>query len=53
MRDIQIEVLEWTIAEEEKRPEDFSIEEREHLKAVLAKLRQSKDPLPPRWPFAK
>jgi hypothetical protein len=53
MRDIQIEVLDWTISEEEKRPKDFSIEERRYLKAILAKLRQSGDPLPPRWPFAK
>jgi hypothetical protein len=53
MREIQIEVLEWTIAEEEKRPNDVSVEERNHLKTVLAKLRRASEPLPPRWPFAK
>ncbi len=53
MRDVQIEVLEWTIAEEERRPKDFSVEERKYLKGVLIGLRKSDKALPPRWPFAK
>jgi hypothetical protein len=53
MRDVQIEVLEWTIAEEERRPSDFSVEERNHLRGLLIELRRSDKSLPPRWPFAK
>lgn len=46
LRELQIESLEWTIAEEAKRPQDFTDVERTHLQKVLAKLRTSDKPLP-------
>jgi hypothetical protein len=51
LRELQIESLEWTIAEEAKRPQSFSDVERKHLQDVLTKLRASNQPLPPasRW----
>jgi hypothetical protein len=53
LRDLQIEALEWTIAEEEKRPKDYSVEERSELRQMLKELRQSKEALKPGWPFAR
>jgi hypothetical protein len=53
MREIQIEVLEWTIAQEKQKPEDYSAEELQNLNTLLTTLRNSQNPLPPHFPFAK
>jgi hypothetical protein len=53
LREIQIESLEAIIAEEEKSPKDYSIAERNFLKAQLAALRKSNKPLPGAVPFAR
>lgn len=53
MREIQIEVLQWTIAQEKQKPDDYSDEELKELNTVLTKLRNSDKPLPPYFPFAK
>ena len=38
LRELQLEVLDWTIAEEERSPADFTEEERAFLKACRKKL---------------
>jgi hypothetical protein len=53
LREIQIEVLEWTIEREKQKPKDYSSEELRFLKAMLAKLRKSDKAMPPQFPFAK
>lgn len=53
LRELQIETLEWVIAEEAKRPKDYIDKEREYLSDVLKKLKNGKEPLPPKWPFVK
>ncbi len=51
MQEIQIEVLEWTIAQ--ARPQANTGKLVKHLNETLAALRSAKEPLPPGWPFAK
>lgn len=53
LRELQIETLEWVIAEEAKRPKDYIDEEREYLSSVLKELRDRKEPLSPSWPFVR
>jgi hypothetical protein len=53
LRELQIEALEWVVAEEAKTPEWYSEEERADLQETLTKLRASDVPLPPRVPWAK
>jgi hypothetical protein len=53
LREIQIESLEWVLAEEVKRPNVYDIEERRHIESILTKLEASDKPLPPSWPFSK
>lgn len=53
LREIQIEALEWTIAEELKQPKDYSQDEIDGLKTMLGKLKASDQPLRPSVPFAR
>lgn len=53
LRELQIEVLEWTLAEEAKTPARYSEEEREYLDGLLGKLRNGDAPLSPTVPWAK
>jgi hypothetical protein len=53
LRELQIETLEWVIAEEAKTPEKYSNRERAFLKKVLTKLRTAKEPLKPSVPWLK
>ena len=53
MVELQIEALEWVIAEEAKRPKDYSDSEREHLVRVLHDVRASGHRIEARWPFGK
>jgi hypothetical protein len=43
---MQLEALDWVIAEEAKRPRDFTDEERRHLQRLRKKLVKSGKPLP-------
>lgn len=45
--DLQLEVVDWVIAGEAKRPRDFTDAEREELQQIRRKLVESKKPLPP------
>jgi len=47
LRELQIEVLEWTIAAEDAKPGIYSKEEHAYLASILDKLRTSKEPLEP------
>jgi hypothetical protein len=47
LRQMQLEVLDWVIAEEAKRPQDFKDGEREHLQDIRKNLAQSRKALPP------
>ena len=44
---MQLEVLDWLIGEEAKRPRNFSDAERRELQALRKKLVQGGKPLPP------
>jgi hypothetical protein len=52
LRELQIEVLEWTIAEESKAPEKYSNDARSRLMEMRAELRIRKAPLEPGVPWA-
>ena len=47
LREMQIEAIEWTIAEEKKRNEPKDAADLEYLPKVLKKLKKSDKPLPP------
>ncbi len=47
LRELQIETLEWVIAEEAKTPAIYTDGERAYLHEVLTKLQTEKTPLPP------
>lgn len=47
MFEIQLEVLDWVIAEEAKRPADYSDEEREFVKMIREELLRRRVPMPP------
>jgi len=51
LHSIQIEALQWMIAEEEKDPKTYDAEERTELKRILAKLVKTKTPLVSRRSF--
>jgi hypothetical protein len=51
--ELQIESIEWTIAEEAKRPDDYSDGERKYLNGYLERAREATEPLPPAYPFPK
>jgi hypothetical protein len=53
LRELQIEVLEWIIAEEVKTPANYPDRERASLKDVLTKLRAAKKPLLPSVPWVR
>ncbi len=53
LRELQLEVLEWVLAEETKSPETYSEDQRERVRKHLEELRQSKVPLKPGYPFAR
>jgi hypothetical protein len=53
LRELQLEVLNSVIAEEEKRPQDFTSEERDYLKGLRDQLLARDQPLKPAYPFAK
>jgi hypothetical protein len=53
MRDIQIEVLEWIVTREKRKPKDYSENEIACLKTMLAKLRKSDQAFPPYFPFSR
>jgi hypothetical protein len=53
LRELQLEVLEWVLAEETAAPEKYSDAQRERAKKRLNDLRESKSPLKPGFPFAK
>jgi hypothetical protein len=53
LRDLQIEVLEWVLAEETKSPEAFSDVQRERVEKQLTALRKSKTPMKPGYPFSR
>jgi len=53
LRELQLEVLEWILAEETASPETYSDAQRERTKKCLDELRESKSPLKPGFPFAK
>jgi hypothetical protein len=46
LREMQLEALDWVIAEEAKRPGDFKDEERTRLRQVRKKIAQADKPLP-------
>ena len=52
LRELQIETLEWLIAEEARMPANYSDRERTYLNDTLTKLRASKMPLPPYLPWS-
>ncbi len=45
---MQIEVVDWVIAEEAKRPGDYKDEERAELKALRKQLVEGGEPIPAR-----
>lgn len=45
LRELQLEAVEWTIAEEAKSPDEYSYEERAHLESLRKKL--ERESLPP------
>jgi len=53
LRELQIEALEWTIAEEAKTPEKFTDKERTYLHDLLANLRTADKPLDATTPWCK
>lgn len=53
MQDLQIEVLEWVIAKEEKASKKYSKKEIAYLSDILTNLRKAKMPLKPAWPFSR
>jgi hypothetical protein len=53
LRELQIEALQWAIAEEAKTPERYSDKERTKLQRVLAKLRVGNVPLAPTVPWVR
>lgn len=53
LRELQIEVLEWVIAEEDKIPEKYNEVDRDKLRTKLDNLQKSDQPLKPSWPFAR
>lgn len=53
MREIQIEVVEWIIAQEKQKPGVYLGEDVKILKRVLAELQKSDKPFPPTFPFVK
>ena len=50
--ELQIEVIEWTIAEEAKNPDRYSEKDRAYLNGFLEKARKADRPLPPSDPFS-
>jgi hypothetical protein len=53
LRELQLEVLEWVIAEETRSPDKFSDAQQDRVRKRLAELRKSKAPLKPAYPFAR
>lgn len=53
LRELQLEVLEWVLAEEIKSPEKYSAAERDRVRQRLEELRKSKTPLKAGFPFAR
>ena len=57
MREVQIEVLVWTIAQAKQDSKAYPAEQinrlNDDLTKMLTSLRNSATPLPPSWPFAK
>ena len=51
--ELQIEALKWVIAEEAKRPKDYSDRERKYLARALNDMRATGRPLAASWPFGK
>ena len=52
LRELQIEVLEWTLIEEIKASDRYLDEDRERLRKALRDLRASRNPLEPGTPFS-
>jgi hypothetical protein len=52
IHDMQLEVLQWVIAEEAKMPDDYSSPEREYLNVLLTKLRSGTAIFPPWVPWS-
>ena len=53
LRELQIEALEWVVAEEAKTPAKYPGWDRKQLQIVLTKLRAAKRPLSPSIPWAR
>lgn len=53
LRELQLEVLEWVLAEEINSPEKYSDSERARVRQRLEELRKSKTPLKAGFPFAR
>ncbi len=53
LRELQLEALEWVIAEEAKKPTKYPKSERAHLSGISEKLQSSKDPLPATVPWSR
>jgi hypothetical protein len=53
LKDLQIEILEWIVAEEEKNVEKYDENERDRKQRLLDRLRESEAGLKPSWPFAR
>jgi hypothetical protein len=54
LRELQLEALQWVLAEEQKAPKQYSEEDRAYLKELISKLEAGTEPLPPAsWPVAK
>jgi len=53
LRDLQLELLEWVLAEETRSPEKYGDAERDRVRQRLEALRKSNAPLKPGYPFAR
>jgi hypothetical protein len=52
IHDLQLEILQWVIAEEAKMPEKYSSSEREYLNALLTNLQRGTTIYPPTRPWS-
>jgi len=53
LRELQLEVLEWVLAEETKLPDKYTDAQREKVRQRLEALRKSKTPLKAGYPFSR
>jgi hypothetical protein len=53
LRELQLEVLEWTVAEEARNPSGYTEQERKYLSDLLAKMKENGRTLKPGYPFQR